>query len=195
MPAPTMPTGTIAIGAGYLYWAPLGTTEPTSTVGSSQFTDAFSGGWLPIGYTDGGHTFTWGTTVDQADAAEALDPLAYATTGRSGSVALALLGLTATNFKHVFNGGTITLTGTGATTKSVYNPPDAGAEVRCMLAWEATDLTERMVWRQCFQGGASSITRNKGASNRASLPATFNLELPTTGLKIFDYITAGVARG
>ncbi|HKN57163.1 MAG TPA: hypothetical protein VJX66_32055, partial [Amycolatopsis sp.] len=124
MPAPTMPTGVHAIGPGYLFWAPIGTAEPASTVAASVFSDVWAGAWVPVGYTDDGHVFTYASTVDQADAAESLDPLAYATTGRTASFAFSPIGMTAANLKRALNGGTSTLTGTGATTKTVYNPPD-----------------------------------------------------------------------
>lgn len=193
MPAPTLPTGVHSIGPGYLYWGAIGTAEPASTVVGSVFTDAWTG-WTVLGYTDAGHVFTYDLTVDAADAAEAFDPLAYATTARRASIAFAMLGMTAANFKKAMNGGTATVTGATTTTKTVLTPPDPGSEVRCMLGWEATDLTERYVLRQCYQGGTMSIGRNKGAANRASIGVTFNLELPASGLKLFDYITAGTAR-
>lgn len=196
MPAPTFVANIHDIGPGYLYYAAIGTTEPASTVAGSVFTDTItSGSIFPLGYTDDGHVFEFGSTTSVAEAAESPDPLAYSTDARSGQVSIGLLGLTATNFKRVFNGGTITVTGTTSTTKSVYTPPDLGAEVRCMLFWESQDFTQRYVWRQCFQGGTAAIARRKGAANRAVIPATFNLELPATGSKLFDFITAGVARG
>lgn len=196
MPAPTFPTAIHDIGPGYLYYAAIGTTEPASTVVGSVFTDTItSGSIFPLGYTDDGHVFEFGTTTSVAEAAESPDPLAYSTDARSGVVSFGLIGNTATNFKRVFNGGTITVTGATTTTKSVYTPPDLGAEIRCMLFWESTDFTQRYVWRQCFAGGTSSaIARRKGAANRTVIPATFNLELPATGSKLFDYITAGTAR-
>lgn len=193
MPAPTMPTGVHAIGPGYLYYGAIGTSEPASTVSGSQFSDSWTG-WTVIGYTDNGHVFTYDLDYEAAEAAEALDPLAYATTARRASIAFDMLGLTASNMKKALNGGTITTTGTGATTKNVYTPPDMGSEIHCMIGWESTDLTERIVARQCFQTGSVSISRQKGAANRASISTAFGLELPATGLKIFDYITAGTAR-
>lgn len=193
MPAPTMPTGVHAIGPGYLYWGAIGTAEPTSTVAASIFTDTWTG-WTVLGYTDGGHVFTYDLTVDAAEAAEAFDPLAYATTARRVSIAFALLGMTAANLKKMLNGGTITVTGTTGTTKSVYTPPDPGSEVRCLLGWESTSLDERIVARQCYQGGTMTVARSKGAAARPSFGATFNLEVPATGLKLFDYITAGTVR-
>lgn len=195
MPAPVLPTGVHSIGPGYLFYAPLATTEPAMTVVGSIFTDAWAAAWIPLGYTDDGHTFTFQSNVGTAEAAEAFDPLAYATDSRTGSVAFSLLGMTAANLKRMLNGGTITVTGATTTTLSKYEPPDPGTEVRCMLGWESTDGTERNIWRQCFQGGSLAIPRRKGAANRALIPATFNLELPATGSKIFQYATAGVARG
>src|SRR3954447_23026957 len=104
MPAPTLPTGVQSIGPGYIYTAPLGTTEPTSSVTGSVFTDAWPAGWVAVGYTDDGHVFTYESTTDAAEAAESFDPLAYGTVARAASIAFGFLGLTAANMKRSLNG-------------------------------------------------------------------------------------------
>src|SRR5574343_152634 len=194
MPAPTLTTPVTALGPGYLYIAALGTTEPSSTVGGSIFTDSWPAGWTWLGATDEGSTFNYELKADPVMAAEYFDPLSYETDSRTASVEFTLLSITATNATRSLNVGTITVTGTGATTKSVYVPPDGGSEVRQMLGWESRDLTERYVWRQCFQTGKLAIKRGRGAGGKATIPLSFNVEVPTTGLKIFDYITAGTSR-
>lgn len=194
MPAPTMPTNIIATDPGYLFWAPLASTEPTNTVAGSVFTDAWPVAWIPLGITKEGSEFAWQTETDTIEAAEYLDPLRIVSTGRHGSFKFELLNLSAANVKRALNGGTITVTGSGATTLSAYVPPALGAEVRCMLGWESQDFTERLVIRQAFQTGEVSIARKKGADN-ASLPLEFGLEaLATVGTAPFSYLTAGAAR-
>lgn len=194
MPAPALVAPPTSLGPGYLYLAALGTTEPTSTVAGGVFTDSWPAGWRWLGGTEEGHTFNYETKVDPVMAAEYFDPLSYETDSRAGTVEFALVSITQTNLKAALNGGTSTVTGTGATTKTVYNPPAGGSEIRQMLGWESRDLTERYVFRQVFQGGKLAIKRGRGAAGKATIPVVFNLEVPTTGLQLFDYITAGTAR-
>ncbi len=194
MPAPALVAPPTALGPGYLYIAALGTSEPSSTVAGGVFTDAWPGGWNFLGGTEEGHTFKSETKADPVMAAEFFDPLSYETDSRASSVEFALVSITATNFKRALNGGTITVTGSSGTTKSVYNPPAGGSEIRQMLGWESRDLTERFVWRQVFQSGQIAVKRGRGAAGKAIIPVTFNIEVPTTGAQIYDYITAGTAR-
>lgn len=192
MPAVTVPVPTIATDPGYLFWAPLGTAEPTNTVVGSVFTDAWPSGWIALGATEEGHSFSWTTSTDQIEVAEFLDPIKYVETGRTGSIAFALASVTLTNLKRALNGGTVTTTGTTTTTLATYTPPVLGASVRCMVGWESQDSTERLIAYQCFNTGTVEIARRKGA-DKATLPIEFALEVPSSGVP-FKYLTAGVAR-
>lgn len=187
-------TPAIATDPGFLYYAPLGTAEPTHAVTASVFSDNWSAatGWIALGATEEGNTFSYQTSTETVDVAEFLDPIKYVSTGRSGSIAFALASVTAANFKRVMNGGTITTTGSTTTTMSSYVPPALGAEVRCMIAWESQDATERLIAYQCFNTGSLSIGRRKGAA-KATLNAEFSLEVPSSG-NPFKYLTAGVSR-
>lgn len=193
MPAPTLPVPAIATDPGYLWWAPAATAEPTHAVTASVFSDAWPGAWLLLGATEEGHNFNWQTTTEQITVAEFLDPIKYVSTGRTGSLAFALASITATNLKRALNGGTITTTGTGATTMNVYTPPLLGAEVRAMIGWESQDGTERLIAYQTFNTGQVSVNRRKGAA-KATFPVEFSLEVPASGLP-FKYLTAGTIRG
>lgn len=190
---PTLPSPIVALGPGYLLWAPLLSTLPTNTVVGSVFTDAWAAAWIPLGATDSGSVFSWQLNVDQVDAAEYLDPLAWVTTGRVGSIQFELANISATNFKRMLNGGSIVVTGSTTTTLSSYTPPAAGAEVRAMIGWESLDSTERLIGYQTLNTAEVKVTRAKGASN-ATLPAQFNMEVPAAGGQPFGYWTAGVAR-
>jgi hypothetical protein len=192
MPAPTMPVPAISTDPGFLFWAPLGSAEPTNTVVGSVFTDEWPVAWKLLGATEEGHNFSWSTTTETIEVAEFLDPIKYVTTGRTGSVAFALASITAENVKRALNGGTLTTTGSTTTTKTEYTPAAMGAEVRCMIGWESQDSTERLIAYQCFNTGTVSIARQKGAA-KATLPVEFGLETPASGVP-FKYVTAGVAR-
>lgn len=195
MPAPSsVPADALALGPGYLYWAPLATTAPTNTVAGSVFTDAWPAGWVALGVTDNGHEFSYELSIDPVEVEEFLDPIKFVTVGRKVGFAFDLAQIHATNMKRAINGGVITVTGTAATTMSKLSPPALGAEVRAMIGWESTDATERMVAYQCFQQGSLKVKRRKGA-DKATLPLEFLVEQPGTGTDPFNYFTAGVTRG
>lgn len=191
---PTTATPNITTGPGYLFWAPLASTEPTNTVAGSVFTDAWPAAWINLGATRDGSAFSYETTVEKIMVAELFDPVSYKTTERAGMITFELADDTLANLKRVLNGGTLTVvSGTGATTLSSYTPPAVGSEVRCMIGWESLDANLRLVCYQCFQGGNLEQTFRK-APDIATLPATFNLETPTSGIPWKKY-AAGTARG
>jgi hypothetical protein len=192
MPAATVPKNALALGAGYLYYAASGTGEPGWTVTGSVFTDPWTG-WSLLGITREGHEFSYEIETDTIEAAEYLDPLLYVTTGRSASISFDLMQVHATNFRRALNGGTLSTTGSGTTLRSTYRPPAIGAEIRCMIGWESTDNTERLLIEQAFQVGNISINRKKGADN-ASIPCEFRCEIAASG-DPFRYETAGTLRG
>lgn len=192
LPTPAVAVPNIATDPGVLFWAPLGTAEPTHAVTGSVFSDSWPVAWLALGATDAGSNFKWKTSFDKIEVEEFLDPIKYVTTGREGSIAFALASINMANFKRSLNGGTVTVTGTGATTMSSYVPPAAGAEVRCMIGWESLDSTERLICYQTINTGEVSIQRKKG-KDKAVLPVEFSLEIPSSG-NPFRYLTAGTVR-
>jgi len=181
MPARGNPAA-LSLGPGYLYLAPIGTTEPTDVATSIS---TVSAAWVLMGYTDVGSEFHYQTNTDQVLVAEVLDPLSYQPTSRAGTVQFVLAQITITNLKAAFNGGNVS-SGTGVT---IYEPPDLGSEVRAMILFESEDHTERWIFRQLFQSGDVAIVRGKGAA-KATIPVTFNLELPATGLRPWRAILA-----
>jgi hypothetical protein len=190
----SVPVPTLAVDPGYLLWAPLGTAEPTHTVTGGVFSDdwTLTTGWVVLGATPEGHSFSWSTSTETIDVAEFLDPLKYVETGRSGSFSFALADVKMSNLKRALNGGTVTATGTGATSMATYTPAGLGASVRCMIGWESQDHTERLIGYQCFNTGAVEIARRKG-TDYARIPVEFALEVPVGG-QPFKYLTAGAAR-
>ena len=192
MPAITVPTTGLALGPGYLYYAPLGSAAPANTVAGSVFTDTWPAAWIPIGITKEGHEFAYSVDSEGVEVAEYLDPPAYATTSREIGIAFDIARVTASLTKLAMNGGTVTTTGTGATTLTKYSPPELGEETRVMIGWESTDNTERLIAYRAFQGGEVTTGRRKGADN-ATLPVDFRLEREP-GLPPFDRWFAGAAR-
>lgn len=180
-----MPRGTpsaISLGPGYLYIAPLGSTEPT------DLSTGWDAAWTLLGYTDEGSEFSYQLDTDDVTVAEELDPIKTAVNSRTAKVSFALAELTATNLKRAMNGGTIT-TGTGIVT---FEPPDLGTEVRTMLGFESEDHQERWVYRQCFSDGEVTIARKKG-SDKSVIATEWKLEKPDSA-KIFKAIMAAPGR-
>jgi len=192
-----VPKTSLAIGAGVLYSAPLGTAFPANTVVGSVFTDlwATAGAWLPIGITKNGHELTYAPKVDAIEAEEYLDVVAYVTSGRTTGVKVELMQVNLTTWKRVVNGGSgaVTTTGAGTTLLSTGILPAPGQEVRCALGWESDDNTERWVVEQCLQSGTLSVKRQKGA-NVGTFTAEFNFEIGASGRPYTPY-GAGTTRG
>lgn len=190
---PTTATPNILQDPGYLFWAPLGTTEPVNTVVGSKFTDAWAGPWVSFGATEDGSEFSYETKLEPVMVAEFFDPVRWSTTERTGSFAFNLADYTLANWKRALNGGTLTVvSGSGTTQLNKFTPPSPGTEVRSMLGWESLDSTVRIIVYQGIQGGTIKSAYKK-APAIATLPCTFNFEIPSTGIPFAKY-TAGTAR-
>lgn len=193
---PTVATPTLLSGPGYLFIAPLASTEPTNTVTGSVFTDSWPAAWIPLGATEDGTEITYGSTVEAANVAEFFDPIAYYTTERHGSLTFNLANFALSNFRRALNGGTAALTatsGTGATSLFTVEPPTPGAEVRCMVGWESQTNDVRVVARQCIQGGDLTVAARKSPA-LGVIPCTFQMEKPSSA-QPFTIWGAGTSRG
>lgn len=182
-------TSRIELGPGTLYAAPLGTTEPDSVSG------AWGAGWVQLGYTDAGSTFTFQTQTANVEVEEELFAARIVSTGASGTLAFALAELTRQNLLLALNAGITSLaaatTGTSGTDASIWaEPPALGTEKRVMLGWDAlpkgadgtgADVLTlgRIVARQCLQTGNISLQRRKG-NNKATYGCTFAFEKPSS---------------
>lgn len=179
-----MPRGTPSLislgGPGYLYAAVLGSTIPTNTVAANKFTDAWAAAWILLGYTEEGSAFSYAPSFENVDVAEELDPIDSVPTGREMKVSFAAAENTAQNYKRALNGGVITVTGSGGTLLTKYEPPLLGAETQIMLGWESERNDERWVFRQCKQTGSVETQRRKG-SQKALIPMEFTVYKPANG--------------
>jgi hypothetical protein len=191
MPPAAVATPVLLTDPGYLFGAVLGTAAPTNTVAGSVFTDAWAAAWVPLGATAEGSTFGYSSEVEPISVAEFFDPIRYATVSRAGSMAFALASYTMQNLKRALNGGMGVIaptSGTGATALYTVEPPDPGSELRIMLGWESLDNNYRLVMRQCLQGGEMS-SEFKKAPAFATIPCTFQFEVPTVGKPFSAYGT------
>jgi hypothetical protein len=193
---PTTPTPNVLTDPGFLFWAPLGSAEPTHTVSlDGKFTDAWPAAWINLGATEDGSTFNYSTTVEAIRVAELFDPVKQVTTERGGSFAFNLADYTASNLKRAFNGGALTVTAATASTGQLnrFDPPNPGEEIRAMIGWESLDSTVRLIARQTLNSGDISMAFRK-APDIAVVPCEFQFEKPS-GAQPFSIWTAGTARG
>lgn len=192
MPATTA-TPTVLTDAGYLFWAPLATAIPTNTVAGSVFTDSWSGAWINLGATEDGSQFEYDLNVQAISVAEFLDPIKYVTVSRAGSFSFNLANYTLSNLAKVTNGSAPTVvSGTGATQLNRVRPPVPGSEIRAMIGWESLDNTVRAIFYQTLSSGKVTTTYKK-APSYAVLPATWNMEVPSSGFP-WEYFSAGAVR-
>lgn len=190
----TVATPALITDPGYLWWAPLLTAEPSNTVVGSKFTDTWSAGWVQLGATEDGSDFDYSVKVEAVYCAEFLDPVKWATTSRQGSFAFALSNWVMANWAKAVNGGTQTVvSGTTTTQLNKLQPPAAGAEVRAMLGWESTTNDIRLIMYQCINSGDIKSSFKK-APKQATIPCTFNFEIPSAGGQPWSMYTAGVGR-
>jgi WD40 repeat protein len=167
--------------------------QPGGTVAGSVFTDALLAAWIPVGATAEGSEFSYNLDTDQIVVAEYLDPLQIVSTGRQGAVAFDAAQDHLNTWKMSLNGGTIsTVSGTGATLLSQFEPPAVGQETRTALFWESDDNTIRKWYPKTFQSGSLSVARRKGA-DYARFSDSFALEQPASGQPFYVW-TAGVTR-
>lgn len=113
-------------GAGHVYVADVGATEPTDT------TTPWDAGWAELGYTtDDGVTITPGRTIVDIPAWQSRYPVRRLVTAESFEAAFSLLQ---------WNQDTIALAfGGGAWVGDVYTPPAAGSVDERALGIEAVD--------------------------------------------------------
>ncbi len=194
MPNPTVTKPNLNTGPGFLYYAPLLTALPTNTVSGSVFTDAWSSPWVWLGTCTTGSVWHQNITTAPQEVAEILDVLAYPTTGRTATVNFNLASRTATNLAIALNGGSKTVSGSGASTLTKVVAPALGSEVRFMLGWESLDATMRKIAYQVINSGDIAETFAK-APAFSDIPFTVSCELSTTDTAPTADWFAGTARG
>lgn len=190
-----VPQPQILTDPGILWIAALGTATPTPTSSAGQFTDALPPAWLLLGPTEEGSSFSDKVDTDTITVAEFLSAIRNVVTGRNSSLAFALASWTLSNYRRALNGGVAAIAPTGTVGAEVtsFEPPVEGTETRCMLMWESTDRSLRLMGRQAFQVGEVK-TDLKPAPDKGLIPCEYAFEQPTTGLRPWQMWAAGTAR-
>ncbi len=167
----------VKVGPGLLYVAPIGTTEPTAGSG------ALPSAWVAIGYTDNGSMFNSETTYEDIEVEEELEPIRTTATKRVTTIDFEMAEINTRNLAIAYNGGTIGSPSGGQVT---FEPPALGSESRLMLVWQSSDAQEQLLCRRVVQAGPVGIPRRK-APDKAIIPVSFRLEVPTDGSKPFKF--------
>lgn len=161
----------VDIGPGWLYAAPIGTSEPTDA------STALPSAWRCVGYTETGNAFTSNITSSDIEVAEELEPIDVRETKRLTDVQFEMAEVNRQNLALAFNSGA-----NSANTAASYEPPALGASIYVMLAWDlnaTADATNvRWVYRKAKQTAAIQIQHRK-APQKALIPVTFRIVKPT----------------
>lgn len=163
----------ISLGAGRLYVAPLGTSEPASA------SAALPSAWREIGYTEDGTKITTELTNEEIEVAEEYDPVLYVMTKRKIMVSVQMAEATRRNLALALG------IGANESNDGTYlEPPDPGNETGFMLVWDSEDDATngsniRWLFRKCKISGSIETQRNK-APNKALLPVEINVEKPAS---------------
>lgn len=169
-----------------------GTLPDLSVVAGSKFTDPWTG-WGKIGFSDNGVTITFRREVEDVPVAESLFPIKRVPTSAGVNVAFDASGINEDNVKLANAGGTWTVSGTGDTQSSKYDPPDPEDMTRVMLGFLSAEEDEAFVWYQTFQSGEVTMERNKGAAKASLRGMSFETEEPDPAVsaKPWNYWYAG----
>jgi hypothetical protein len=162
----------VTTGPGWLYVAPLATTDPTT--GASA---ALPSAWEEIGYTDAGSTFTTDITSEAIEVAEEVDELRKVQSKRVTTVAFAMAETTRRNMLLALGAG-LEANGTDP-----FEPPELDDLLSVKVVFEAV-TGARWLFRSCAPSGQISI-QNAKAPQKRLIAVTLNLEVPTGGLAPF----------
>lgn len=155
----------LQVGAGWLYYADIGSTKP------ADLSTAWDAAWEQVGFTQDGHVFNVEMTVEGLLVAEVKDPVRAEYTDRRAVVEFAAAEMTVATLTLAFGGPTAT-SFTGGTK---LTPPNINlSPVERMIGWESFDGTERYVWPRCVQTAAVGISRKK-PPEYATIPMAFLL--------------------
>lgn len=167
--------GNVDLGPGRLYYAPLGTSEPTSC------SAALPSAWIAVGYTEDGTAVDTEITSEAIEVAEELDPIRFEQTRRMTKLALQMAEMTKKRLALALGAGA------GETDDAAtFEFPDAGDIVGVMFVWDSNETPDatnrRWLFRQCTPSGTVSTARRK-APQKALIPVTFDCAKPATGTK------------
>lgn len=165
---------------------PIGATPP---VWPADTTTAWDAGFVDVGLTsDNGVIVTPTVQTKDVYAAQTLDPIRVIPTSRTLNLAIVLEQWNTANLRAAFGGGTVTVTGTGATRMAKFTPPAPGSMSQFAVGIEITDglVVHRWLWYNCqpiLSGSPITLSR----TDAIMLPLTFRALASSSG-QPFDLI-------
>lgn len=162
----------IQLGPGRLYYAPIGTAEPTNA------SSALDAAYKVIGYTEDGSEVQIGLTSESIMVSEELDAVDEVLTERLTMVSLEMAEVTRRRLALVLGLGA-----SASDSAATLEPPTAGAEESFMLVWDSEEDAVgnadniRWLFRKCKVTGNINIARRK-APNKATLPVEIKCSKP-----------------
>lgn len=169
----------VKLGPGRIYYAALGTAEPT--LGSAVLPSA----WNSLGYTENGSEIAFNLTTEGIAVAEEIDDIDSVITARDINFIVEAAESTKKNLMLVAGGGAAT-----ANNGTAFQLPAPGAEVGVMMIHDSLDtpdiLNRRTLMRKVMPGGNISMAHRK-APNKTTLPATFRLVKPDASLEAVTF--------
>lgn len=170
----------VDLGPGRLYYAPLGTAEPTSC------SAALPSAWQAVGYTEDGTTFESDITSEAVEVAEEVDPIAFEQTKRTTKLSLVMVETTKKRLALALGAGAGYSDDSGT-----FEPPDPSAVVGVMLVWDSDETpsatNRRWLFRKVTPSGTMSIASKKAPAKRG-IGVTFDCAKPasnTAPYKVF----------
>lgn len=167
----------VKLGPGRLYYAPLGTAEPTTA------SAALPSAWVPVGYTEDGTEIATNITSEDIPVAEEFDPIDNVMTARSSVVNVTMAEARKRNLLLALGGdGTATDDGTA------FEFPDPSTIPGVMLVWDSdladtpTANNRRWLLRKVKPSGNVSVVRRK-APAKNSISASLTAVVPSAGVK------------
>lgn len=165
----------VDLGPGRLYYAPLGTAEPTTC------SAALPSAWIAVGYTEDGTEVATEITSEAIEVAEELDPIAFEQTRRMTKLSLQIAEMTKKRLALALGAGAAVVDDSGT-----FEFPDASEIVGVMFVWDSNETPDatnrRWLFRKCTPSGTVSTARRK-APQKALIPVTFDCAKPSTSEK------------
>lgn len=181
--------GSVKLGPGRLYYAPLATAEPVSA------TAVLPAAWKVVGYTEDGTEVATNITSEDVLVAEEFDPIDNVMTARSTVLNLTMAEAMKTRLLLALGGD-----GTAADDGTAFEFPDPESVPGVMLVWDS-DMSatpgatnRRWIFRKCKPSGNVSVVRRKAPAKNA-ITASLTAVKPDAVLgavKVFPNATGGI---
>jgi hypothetical protein len=165
----------VDLGPGRLYYAPLGTAEPTSC------SAALPSAWISVGYTEDGSSVQTDITSEAIEVAEEIDPVLFEQTRRFSKLSMQMAEPTKKRLALALGAGAAQTDDAAA-----FEFPDPSEVVAVMFVWDSdetpSNTNRRWIFRKCTPSGSVSMARRK-APQKALIPVTFDCAKPSSALK------------